>query len=168
MLGTRLKVLAYPPPLRFSADEANQATQKWGLNCGPMSIAAACCMRLDEAYEAVSPFKGYMNPTHVSDALTRIGQEFVVLKGLRERKLCHGINRIQWEGPWLAPGKDKREAYKHTHWVAHFNGRVFCTATGYINWLSVAEWMDLLKDTDHDKLHVTHHYQFPRPCPPSR
>ncbi len=32
----------------------------------------------------------------------------------------HGLARIQWGGPWTAPGVNKKWAYRFTHWIGSF------------------------------------------------
>lgn len=57
----------------------------------------------------------------------------------------YGLVRIQWEGPWTAPGVPMRVRYRHTHWIG---GRrigdavevfdINCICVG--GWISLAEW----------------------------
>ena len=93
-------------------------------------------------------------------ALKRLGTAYELTKGLKTATLCNGINRIQWEGPWLKPGVPPAAAYKHTHWVAHWAGWVLCTAVESYRWVPVAWWAEVLKHSG-EAWHVTHHYELP-------
>lgn len=102
--------------------DCEAAADAWNANCGPMSLAAVLGLpTVEAARPLVQPFRGFMSPTHMVQALER---GF----GLMERwaNLGHqpadpwpslGLVRIQWEGSWLDPGVDKRAAYRYTHWV---------------------------------------------------
>jgi hypothetical protein len=156
--------------LMFNAAEANAAQEEWGANCGPMSLAAALALDLPTVRQLLAPVgfegKGYTNPTMLEAALTRAGINFTRKTGLYTSALAEGISRIQWEGPWLKKGVPFGVAYRHTHWVAHCQGKVLCTATGLINWLPIAEWRDLVGKVCREEIphctgwHATHHYTF--------
>jgi hypothetical protein len=56
-----------------------------------------------------------------------------------------GLVRIQWEGPWTAPGVPIAARYRHTHWVASrytdAGVRIFdinCMCVG--GWVPLTEW----------------------------
>jgi hypothetical protein len=98
-------------------------------------------------------------------ALWHLVRPFKLTKGLRTPDLCEGINRIQWEGPWLNPGVPARVAYMHTHWVAHFGGWVLCTACMPAEWIPVGDWRYAhLKIEPVSPFHVTHHYALKIPA----
>lgn len=118
-------------------------------------------LTLEEVRPALVNYKGWMSPTQVIQALTTLGQKFTLTKGLKTQELCNGINRIQWEGKWLNPGAPPRLAYFHTHYVAHFDGWVLCTACTSWRWLPVREWMWFhLKEEPPSPFHITHHFAF--------
>lgn len=150
------------PELRFSFAESVVANAKWGANCGPHSLAAALGLTLDEVRLALGRFKGWMSPTAMEDALRRLTVDAKPAKGLRTTHLADGINRLQWEGPWLAPGVAPAHAYPHTHWVAHRAGLVLCTVVHPAQWTPVQEWTARLAATGRP-WHVTHHYRLLRP-----
>jgi hypothetical protein len=99
-----------------------EAGDAWGANCGPMSLAAVLGLPTVEAVRPlVQPFRGFMSPTNMVEALKRAW-------GIPERwaNMGHqpndpwprlGLVRIQWVGPWCAPGVNPRAAYRHTHWI---------------------------------------------------
>jgi len=148
-----------PPFIRFTEAESDRAHEEWKASCGPHSIAAACGLTLDEVRKAMPPYKGWMSPTMVGETLRALGRPYTLRKGLKTQELCDGINRIQWEGKWLNPGVPARVAYFHTHYVAHFNGWVLCTACLTAKWIPVAEWRHFhLKCDPPSPFHVTHHY----------
>lgn len=104
-------------PLRFTVDDAQRAYDAWGCNCGPSAIAAICGLTLDEVRPHLKGFdeKHYTNPTMMFDALKSIG---IVWSRRSDREWpAYGLARIQWEGPWTAPGVNPKWAYRQTHWV---------------------------------------------------
>lgn len=151
------------PDLKILADESAAAADEWGANCGPHSIAATLGLTLEQVRPHIPNFRGWMNPTQVGQTLKSLGRGYSLAKGMKTKVLCDGINRIQWEGPWLKPGVPPAAAYQHTHWVAHFSdsasagGWLLCTAVCSWAWVHVEEWK---KHNAHrgDAWHVTHHY----------
>lgn len=113
-----------PPPLAFTYDDANRAATEWGANCGPGALAAALGLHLEIIRTAIPHFgeRGYTSPTMMRAALETLGA--TVLHDLRERETdvsmfpTHGLVRLQWEGPWTAPGSNPLWTYGHTHWIA--------------------------------------------------
>lgn len=154
--------------LMFTAKDANAASAEWGANCGPMSLAAALALDLQTVRPLIAGFeeKGYTNPTMMRGALECVGIQYVRTSKLRTQELCEGINRVQWEGPWLRPGVPPIVAYGYTHWIAQSGGKVFCSATGLIGWVPISEWKVLIAKVCRDEIkrctgwHVTDHYAF--------
>lgn len=152
--------------LYFTDEDSERANEEWGANCGPHSIAAALGLSLDVARTLMPDFegKGYTNPTMVRGALERAGIKYLLLKGLHSEDLCEGINRVQWEGPWLKPGVPPGAAYWHTHLVASANGYVFCTCMPERLWYPVRRWKHALEllclREKYIGWHITHHFQF--------
>lgn len=160
-----MKTLSQPPPLHFTEADSDKAFIEWKASCGPHSIAAACGISLDAVRAVLPIFKGWMSPTMVGETLRALGRVYHLQKGLKTAELCNGINRIQWEGDWLKPGVPARVAYFHTHWVAHFNGGVLCTACTHAEWISVEEWkFHHLRVDPISPFHITHHYELTRPA----
>jgi hypothetical protein len=100
-----------------SVEEAQRAYDAWGANCGPGALAAV----LDKTLEDVQPHlidfdrKRYTNPSMMLSALRSLGAHWHVLN---EGWPQNGLVRVQWEGPWTAPGVPIRARYRHTHWIA--------------------------------------------------
>ncbi len=114
--------------------DCEQAADAWGANCGPMSLAAAIGLStVGEAHRLVQPFRGFMTPTEMRAAVGRAA----------DRNLCRYIGRatlapgdpdpwpepgvislvkIQWLGPWCAPGVNPRAAYHYSHFIAARRG----------------------------------------------
>jgi hypothetical protein len=148
-------------PLLYTDQDSESAEATWKASCGPHSLAAACGKRLEEVRAALVNYRGWMNPTQMKAALGALGQGFALRSHLRTQELCSGINRVQWEGPWLNPGVPPRVAYYHTHWVAHFDGWVLCTACAPAKWIPVEIWRSAhLNDDPPSPFHITHHYEF--------
>ena len=103
---------------RYSAGEAEAAYDDWGANCGPTAIAAICGLTLDELRPRLGAFesKRYTNPTLMWAVLGRIGAEYRLVRP-PDRWPIFGLVRVQWEGPWTAPGVPMRARYRYTHWV---------------------------------------------------
>jgi hypothetical protein len=153
--------------LLFNAKAAEAAYAEWGANCGPMSLAAALALDLPTVRTMIDGFegKGYTNPTMMLRALDRAGIKYQRSSKLKTQDLCEGINRLQWEGPWLRPGVPPAAAYGYTHWVAAAEGRVFCTATAVIGWMPRKEWERRIATVCQEikrctGWHVTDHYAF--------
>jgi hypothetical protein len=157
-----------PLTLPFTGAESEAAFEEWRATCGPHAIAAATGISLDEVRESLSDYRGFMSPTQVEASLTVLGLPFRRTAHLRTKALCGGLNRIQWEGPWLNPGVPAAVAYKHTHWVAHRNGWVLCTAvTEPPTWIPLLAWCTGLEELNFP-WHITHHYELasaPLPLP---
>ena len=97
--------------------EADRAYDAWGCNCGPGAIAAIMGMTLDAVRPLMGDFerKKYTNPTLMWEVLDRIGRPW---RKIGKAWPTFGLARIQFEGPWTAPGVNPKAAYRHTHWVA--------------------------------------------------
>jgi len=113
------------PPLAFDHDDAARAAESWNCSCGPAALAAAIGADLDTVRGLVGedfPTKGYMSPTMMRVAIERAGWRIE-----SDDRVHHGtwrtfptgaLVRIQWEGPWTAPGSNPRWAYGATHWIS--------------------------------------------------
>jgi hypothetical protein len=153
-------------PLRFTLEQAISAGEDWGANCGPGALAAITGKTLDEIRPHMGDFeaKRYTNPTLMFQALKSLGVAWrcgrrcekdgrVSIKsdqatdwtpdGLAWPK--YGLARIQWEGPWTAPGVRISKRYRHTHWVGslfdgveHWIFDINCMCAG--GWVPFAEW----------------------------
>lgn len=134
-------------PLKFTAAEVEAAHAEWGANCGPVAIAAVLGLSL----AALRPFLGdfeakrYTNPSLMFGTLERLRVQCAMARRLQSWP-TYGLARIQWEGPWTAPGVPPRAAYRHTHWVGA-NARspenvgifdVNCMSGG--GWVPLAYW----------------------------
>ncbi len=163
---TNMAGLARPgqPPLRYTDVDSDRAEKEWKATCGPHSIAAALGKTLDEVRPALANYKGWMSPTQMTQALLKLGAFHNLTHHLKTPNLCHGINRVQWEGKWLNPGVPARVAYFHTHWVARFGDWVLCTACEPAKWIPEWEWRHFHVNCEpKSPFHITHHYALPRP-----
>lgn len=171
-------------PVRFSVDEANAAATVWGFNCGPGAVAGVLGYTPAELRPHMGDFeaKRYTNPSLMWDVLDRLGITW------RRRVLSStmpthpptwplfGFARIQWEGPWSAPGVPVAASYRRTHWVGAITvtGEIFvfdinCMCVG--GWVPLAEWRDsvvpwLLKECQpqaNGRWHITHQVEVKRP-----
>lgn len=143
--------------LRYTRADSERAHNEWGASCGPHSLAAALGLTLDEVRAVLPAFKGWMNPTMMGDALRSLGKRYDLKKGLKTQVPCEGICRVQWEGSWLNPGVPPAVAYHHTHWVAHHEGHVLCTASVAELWVPFETWKAWLRQAG-KPWHFTHHY----------
>lgn len=146
------------PPLSYSPMESHQAKTIWKASCGPHSIAAACGISLNKTRAHLDGFRGLLNPTEIGAALQSLKQKFNTLGRLKTQKLCEGINRVQWEGPWLDEDRPPHHAYQHTHYVAFRQGWVLCTTIASDRWVPEEEWRKTLSDNK-KPLHITHHWE---------
>lgn len=142
-------------PTRFTAQDADRAYDAWNCNCGPGAIAAVLGMTLDEVRPHIEACgfagKHYTNPTMMLDVLERIGARFHsrgLAYNVPKLEFPHyGLARIQWEGPWTAPGVPMRARYRYTHWVGAcrrtadnigiFDINAIANGSG---WVPLADW----------------------------
>ena len=115
-----------------------EAADAWGANCGPMSLAAVLRLGIVEgARELVQPFRGFMSPTDMYQAVKRAESRGLckflgrgtIGRGDPDPWPTLGLVRIQWIGPWCDPGANPRAAYRYTHFVAvkHLEEPGHCT-----------------------------------------
>jgi hypothetical protein len=84
-------------------------------------------------------------------ALNSVGQPWRLVKPPRTWP-DYGLARVQWEGPWTAPGVPMRARYRHTHWVGaqwsegkQETGIFDCNALGNgTGWCSVGAWATVI------------------------
>jgi hypothetical protein len=189
--------LVYPPPvlLRFTLDDVQRGAEEWGLNCGPAAIAAIAGTTLDELRPHLGDFesKRYTNPTLMWSILNNLKLRWrnILTQCSSENQgmlawPSFGLARIQWEGPWTAPGVPMRVRYRHTHWVAvvtdsgWYNNMepgssepnifdVNCMCVG--GWVPLSEWANsvvpwLLGECEpkaNGKWHLTHVVEIEKP-----
>ena len=147
--------------LKYNERDSAHANLTWKASCGPHSIAAACNLTLEQVRAALVDYKGWMSPTQITQALKNLKQPFALSQNLKTKQLCEGVNRIQWEGPWLNRGVPPQAAYRHTHYVAHFGGMVLCTACTPTQWIPVHLWQEHLRSQDPPwAYHITHYWRF--------
>src|SRR5690349_12765528 len=107
----------------FTEQEFQTAAMDWGCNCGPSALAFAARCSLDRARTAIEGFdeKRYTSPSMMRAALGKLGATFRVVRPVNKASLCgenrFDLVRVQWLGPWTAPGANPRWAYRYTHWV---------------------------------------------------
>lgn len=103
---------------RFDAAAAYAAQEAWGANCGPGALAAILRLTLDEVRPLVEAVgfveKRYTNATMMMGALKRQDRAW---HRIEPQWPVYGLARIQWEGPWTAPGVPMVARLRHTHWV---------------------------------------------------
>ena len=116
--------MSAPPRARFTPDEGDGAAYEWGFNCGPGALCLLFGLTPDEVRPHLDGFerKGYTNPTLMYGALRSLGKIWT-WKRLRPPVYpkVGGIVRMQWGGPWCAPGVPPRVAYRNTHWIASWH-----------------------------------------------
>jgi hypothetical protein len=112
------KLFDYP----YTAVEFADASKRWGCNCGPAALATMLGLKPDDVLPHVPRFaeRQYTNPTMMAAALKSLG----VAWHERDDSDCggrtltkYGLCRIQFEGPWTAPGANPKWAYRQTHWI---------------------------------------------------
>jgi hypothetical protein len=169
--------LAEPVPASFTLADAEAAAVAWGANCGPGALAAVLGLTLEDVRPHLVDFtrKGYTNPTMMLDALRSLG---VVWSHATADWPDGGLVRVQWEGPWTAPGVPVRARYNYTHWVGSRQGAagieifdINCICAG--GWVPLAEWRDevvpwLLRECyprANGRWHTTHRLKCSAPIP---
>lgn len=111
----------------FTQAEMESASDEWGCNCGPSALAFALRVKPDLVRWSIPDFdsKRYTSPTMMRQALKNVEQSFSVIEAPRDPgELSQALDqrialvRIQWTGPWTAPGQNPKWAYRITHWIA--------------------------------------------------
>lgn len=109
----------------FTEAEFKLATDEWGANCGPGALAFATKVTLEECRKALAregfDKKRYTNPTMMRNALFNLRVSFDAMqasKGVMFARFGISLVRVQWGGPWMAPGAHHLARYGHTHWIA--------------------------------------------------
>ena len=121
------------PTYTFSEQDAQAAYDEWGCNCGPSALAFALQISLKQVRPLLRGFeqKRYTNPTMMKVALETVNRQFSnVRPPVRGRMFDEhhfrgrmSLIRIQWTGPWTAPGVNPRWAYRQTHWITTWTER---------------------------------------------
>ena len=149
----------------YTPAESEHCREQWKAACGHHALAAVCNERLATVCQAVGHRKGWMNPTMIHNALATLGVPVRLTKGLQTQNLCAGLNRVQFEGPWLAEGLRPALAYPYTHWIGQRDGYVLDTLIDPFDWLLRADWAAVVSHGYYTALpratgwHITHHYQ---------
>lgn len=109
------------PVNRFDGADLDRAHADWGCNCGPAALAACLGWSLDEVRPHLGEFerRGFMSPSMMLAAIASAGFRTRPIPASSPDSLpAHGLLRVQWGGPWLAPGVPPKAAYRYTHWIA--------------------------------------------------
>ena len=106
----------------FTQSDAEIAARTWGCNCGPSALAFALQTSLDVARDAIPKFddRRYTSPTMMRDALLSRGIKWTSPQEIDRASMFDdrvALIRIQWTGPWTAPGSNPKWAYGYTHWI---------------------------------------------------
>lgn len=158
------------PTTSFTADDADRAHIEWGANCGPGALAAVMGVTLDQVRPHLADFdrKHYTNPLMMYAALKSLRAQWSKSKSWPRR----GLVRVQWEGPWTAPGVPMRARYRHTHWIGsrRHDGQqwifdINCMQVG--GWVVLQEWhgqvvpwlLSRIESKADGTYHTTHHIE---------
>jgi hypothetical protein len=118
-------VITYP-----FTEEAEDANEEWGCNCGPTALAFALQRPLEDVRHAIPDFaeRRYTSPAMMKAALQHFRQGFLAITASSEAALPRmfagpmSLVRIQWTGPWIVKGKPQKWAARQTHWIAAWMG----------------------------------------------
>jgi len=139
--------MTLPPPALFTADDAEQASDEWGANCGPGALAAVLGKTLDEVRPHLLDFeqKRYTHPTLMFQILNGLKVRYTYKAGNLGRWdwPAFGLVRVQWEGPWMDPGVQIAVRYRRTHWVGAHTTPLGSAKIFDINAISVGGWIDV-------------------------
>lgn len=116
-----MATITYP----FTEDDSTKAFQEWGANCGPNALAFACNVHINDIRGKIPGFdeKRYTSPTMMAAGIENMKRRFnnylahpnVLKSQMTAGSLC--LVRVQWTGPWTAPGANPKWAYRQTHWI---------------------------------------------------
>lgn len=114
--------LTYP----FTHEQLEAAWRDWHCNCGPTALAFALQTDLDTVHAAIPGFdeKRYTSPSMMKAALASLGRSYFAAVPEKDNMFKNGLAlvRVQWTGPWTAPGANPKWAYGMTHWIATWLG----------------------------------------------
>lgn len=120
-------IVTYP----FTEEDSQRAYNEWGANCGPNALAFALGVSLDDVRGKIPGFdeKRFTNPTMMRCALSNSGANFTAASGDLAAEMFSpwpalSLVRIQWTGPWTAPGANPKWAYRQTHWIVAWKDEV--------------------------------------------
>lgn len=117
----------------FTQEEMERASDEWGCNCGPSALAFAAQIKLDAVRCAIPGFdeKRYTSPMMMRAAIANLKRDFRSILRSEPGEIPRlsgllgllgsaaiALVRVQWTGPWTAPGANPKWAYRQTHWVA--------------------------------------------------
>lgn len=115
----------------FTNDELAEAADAWGCNCGPAALAFALQIPLWSTRYALPRFveKRHTTPTmmrealaayHVTPWVVRLPEQKYPtdIAGMFDALGTIALVRVQWTGPWTAPGINPKWGYVHSHWIA--------------------------------------------------
>jgi hypothetical protein len=125
--------------IRFTLADLEHAHAAWSCNCGPAALAAICGLTLVEVRPHFPGFKGLVTTPQMIFALksARPHARFTVSTYRDHGWPRFGLARIQWEGPWTAPGADPKWASRFTHWVGASQGEASGVEIWDVNALDV-------------------------------
>lgn len=145
----------------FTALEAREAYAEWGCNCGPTSLAFVLQRHLRDIRCAIPDFENrrYTSPSMMRAALDSLEVPHIPVGFRCPPKMFQrepSLVRIQWTGPWTAPGANPKWAYRQTHWIATFldhGEKVFDCNVGIVDFeawklVTVPELTKLYKRAD--------------------
>jgi hypothetical protein len=120
-------------------------------------VAAVLGITLEQLRPHLGDFehKRYTNPTLMYQILRSLGAAWVpIVRTKPDRRQIIawprlGLVRIQWEGPWTAPGVPTRARYRRTHWIgASLRGGVGVFDVNCLNngsgWASLYDWSSVV------------------------
>lgn len=137
------------PDIRFTADDANKASEAWGFNCGPGALCAVMGMAPEELRPHLLDFeeKRYTNPMLMFSILDRLKVRYQRVYRSddplgKPARVDLGLMRIQWGGPWCKPGVPMQARYRQTHWcaLAERSARVFDVNAVDDGWVPYDDW----------------------------
>ena len=121
------------PTYTFTEAEAQAAYDEWGCNCGPTALAFALQCSLEYVRPLIPRFeeRRYTNPTMMKAALQAANVNWREVRKPNQDVMFDqdeyqgriSLVRVQWTGPWTAPGANPRWAYRQTHWIATWTER---------------------------------------------
>jgi hypothetical protein len=119
------------PTYTFTEEETRAAADEWGCNCGPTALAFALQTTLDVVRPAIPDFatRRYTSPTMMKSALEKLHPKWHAVRNPSRGGSVQAsidamfagpmsLTRIQWTGPWTAPGANSKWAARQTHWIA--------------------------------------------------
>ena len=132
------------PKVYFDANQAQEAHDTLGANCGPGAIAGMCLTTPEKAVAAIG--QGFLDKGYTTENMLRRGLQNLNVRYYRVKPCLpgYGICRVNWRGPW-STSKNPIDALRHSHWIGAMTKGLPQAMIFDINAISVGGWIPFIE-----------------------